>query len=192
MSATATGDPPPAQRPWDIERRLGYPLILEVAPAPDGQRTVYVAREPLLRDDRSEFVTHLYLAPGAEGDDPVQLTFGDHRNSSPRWSPDGRYLAFLSTRRGRANVYCLRAAGGEAWALTAEVERGVQGLEWSPDGRSLAFCLPDAPDEDAAAATRRRDDARVWGSDLRHAHLYAVPFRIGPRTPPESRRLTAG
>ena len=176
---------------WEIERRLGYPLIQEVAPAPDGRRTLYVVREPLLRGDRSEFVSHLYLAAG--DDDPVQLTFGDHRNTTPRWSPDGRHIAFLSTRDGRANVYCLRAAGGEAWALTAEQQRGVEGLEWSPDGRSLAFCLRDVPDEGPQVrARRRRDDARVWGSDWRYAHLYVVPFRIGPRTPPEPRRLTAG
>ena len=78
-----------------------------MAPAPDGRRTLYVVREPLLRGDRSEFVSHLYLAAG--DDDPVQLTFGDHRNTTPRWSPDGRHIAFLSTRDGRANVYCLRA-----------------------------------------------------------------------------------
>ena len=186
----------PARDPWDIEHRLGYPSIQEVAPAPDGRRTVYVVREPLLRDDRSEFLSHLYLASGEDADGDAggaqQLTFGDHRNTSPRWSPDGRHIAFLSTRSGQANVYCLRASGGEAWALTAEAERSVQGLEWSPDGRSLAFCLGDLPDEARQAAGRRRDDARVWGSDRRCAHLYVVPFRIGPRTPPEPRRLTAG
>ena len=182
--------------PWDIEHRLGYPSIQEVAPAPDGRHTVYVVREPLLRGDRSEFLSHLYLASGedAGGDagGAQQLTFGDHRNTSPRWSPDGRHIAFLSTRGGQANVYCLRAAGGEAWALTAEAERSVQGLAWSPDGRSLAFCLGDLPDESRQAAGRRRDDARVWGSDRRYAHLYVVPFRFGPRTPTEPRRLTAG
>src|SRR5437764_1155186 len=124
---------PQQDHQWTPERQIGYPLILEVAPSPDGRQVLYVVREPLMTEDRSEFVSHLYLA-GADGGDPVQLTFGEHRNSTPRWSPDGLNIAFLSTRSGKANLYAMRAAGGEAWPLTKYDKTDISTLRWSPDG----------------------------------------------------------
>ena len=85
--------------PWAIERRIGYPSISEVALAPDGSSVLYVVTEPLLTDEKSEFVSHIYRA--ALGGEPVQLTFGDYRNDAPRWSPNGRYIAFISPIRAR-------------------------------------------------------------------------------------------
>src|SRR5581483_6245870 len=95
--------------PWSFERRLGYPAIIEVAPSPDGRHVAYVVREPLMTDDRSELIGHLYLASSDRRGEPIQLTFGEHSDSKPRWSPDGTHLAFLSKRSGKANVRVLRA-----------------------------------------------------------------------------------
>src|SRR5690349_16330576 len=81
---------------WALERRIAYPSIQEVAPSPDGRHVVYVARRPLMAEDRSEFVSHIFLAPAesappAEAVQPLQLTRGEHRNHGAQWSPDGRY-----------------------------------------------------------------------------------------------------
>jgi Tol biopolymer transport system component len=104
-------------RHWSVERQIEYPLITELALSPDSRQVVYTIREPLMTDEKSEFITHLYLV-SVDGGDPIQLTFGEHSNSSPRWSPDGQYIAFVSTRSGKSNLYAKRAAGGVAWPLT--------------------------------------------------------------------------
>ncbi|HEX2034212.1 MAG TPA: S9 family peptidase [Chloroflexota bacterium] len=178
---------------WLTEDRLRYPLIQEVAPAPDGRRVAFVVREPLLAEDRSEFVCHVYLAPATgEGGETIQLTCGPHRNTHPRWSPDGQQLAFLSTRSGRANLYVMRLAGGEPWPLTAYEKTSIAAIEWAPDGRSIAFRMPEPPDEARERARRAKDDPHLWGVDFEYTHLFTVPFAVAPRTLPAARQLTRG
>lgn len=176
---------------WSMERRIHYPLIQAVAPSPGGDRVVAVIGEPLLTDERSEPISHLYLAStGAGGLE--QITFGEFADSCPRWSPDGRYIAFLSRRSGKNNVYAMRADGGEAWALTRYDKTDVTQLRWSPDGRSLAFVMVEPPSEERERARKAKDDAIRHEVDLDFAHVYVVPFAVGPRTLATPRQITHG
>jgi dipeptidyl aminopeptidase/acylaminoacyl peptidase len=82
-----------------------------------------------------------------------QMTAGEEGESSPRWSPDGKYLSFTSSRKGAAKgsqVWLLDRAGGEAVQLT-DVKGRLQSYEWSPDSKRLALVIGD-PDPDAEAA----------------------------------------
>ncbi|HEU5086940.1 MAG TPA: S9 family peptidase [Roseiflexaceae bacterium] len=175
---------------WTIERQIQYPLIEDAVLSPDGTRAIAVVREALMTDERSEFLTHLYLA-GANGA-LTQLTFGDTSNYSPRWSPDGRYIAFVSRRSGRANLFVMQAGGGEAWALTRFEKSDVSDLKWSRDGTRIAFLMPDPPDEAREKAQKARDDAQVWGENLAYAQLRIVPFSVGPRMLPPVKQVTRG
>ncbi len=176
---------------WSIEHRIAYPNLWEVAPSPDGRHVLYTVQEPLLTEEKSEFINHLYLASLDDGE-PVQLTFGEHNNTSPKWSPDGRYIAFLSSRSGKANVHVMRAGGGEAWALTRYDKTDVSALKWSPGGERMAYLLADPPTEEKENAQKAKDDAIQWDVDFDFTHLYVVPFSVGPRTLPEPQRLTEG
>ncbi len=176
---------------------MGYPQIQEVAPHPKGGPTLFVVREPLLTAERSEFLSHLYLAPDDPGAAPHQLTFGEHRNYAPRWAPDGRTIAFLSTRdgppSGTPNVYAMRADGGESWALTASrPHAGCAGAGVGPGRATPGPSAPRLPSRRRTRAQRSRDDARVWGTSARFAHLHLIPFRVAPRILPALRRLTGG
>lgn len=177
---------------WTIEQQIGYPLITEVVPSPDGRRVLFAVREPVMTDERSEFVTHLYLA---EADDlpPRQLTFGEHREFGAQWSPDGQYIAFLSSRgpSGKVNIYAMRMDGGEAWALTRFDKSDVAALRWSPDGKHIAF-LMTPHNEEKEKARKARDDARIFGVDFDFQHLFVIPFVEGPRQLPEARQVTLG
>ena len=71
-----------------------------------------------------------------------QLTAGQSTDAAPRWSPDGRTIAFVSNRGDKAQIYTIPVDGGEARPLTA-LPQGVGGsLAWSPDGTRLAFTAP--------------------------------------------------
>ncbi|MCJ7551634.1 MAG: S9 family peptidase [Anaerolineae bacterium] len=178
------------------EIQVRYPLITETALSPDGCLVVYGVREPLMTDDESRYLTHLYLAP-VEGGAPVQLTWGRFTNHTARWSPDGRYLAFISDRPGlggekKAIIYVMRIAGGEPWALTATTQTDVVDVAWSPDGERLAFLMDDPPTEEKRVARKAKDDAVLWDEDFAFRHLYTVPFVVSPRELPEATKVTMG
>jgi len=178
------------------EIQVRYPLITETALSPDGCRVVYGVREPLMTEDESRYLTHLYLVP-VEGGAPIQLTWGRFTNHTARWSPDGRYLAFLSDRPGsdgekKANIYVMRTAGGEPWALTAYTKTDVVDLAWSPDGERLAFLMDDPPTEEKLVALKAKDDPVLWDEDFAFRHAYTVPLVISPRELPEVTKVTMG
>jgi dipeptidyl aminopeptidase/acylaminoacyl peptidase len=117
--------------------------------SPDGKTVVYAVshvekdKEKAGKDDQKEdvedkeYVTLWLLS--LETGESRQLTAGLARDSDPHWSPDGRQIAFLSTREGKPQIYIIPVDGGEAQALTY-VKHGVGGGPvWSPDGTYIAF-----------------------------------------------------
>ncbi|HKO57091.1 MAG TPA: S9 family peptidase [Thermoanaerobaculia bacterium] len=145
--------------------------------APDGKRVAYV----LTRADmtRGVYDSDVWLAD-ADGAHDTQLTRSPGSDNMPKWSPDGRMLAFLSDRDGRAAVWTLDLGGGEPRRLNAD-STGVRDFEWSPDGKRIAFVMPDpAPPED-------RDAPHVAGEGTRQSHLYVAD--VATRA---VRRLTNG
>jgi dipeptidyl aminopeptidase/acylaminoacyl peptidase len=121
--------------------------------SPDGAWVAYVVRTSDTKEDR---VTGDLWMTSWDGARTVQLTHTPKDSeSSPRWSPDNRYLAFLAARGGddaKTQVWLLDRSGGEARPLT-KLPGGVGDLAWSPDGRRLALIAsdpdPDEPAEDA-------------------------------------------
>jgi dipeptidyl aminopeptidase/acylaminoacyl peptidase len=147
LSATA----PTAHRPLALQDLLALKDVAEPRISPDGDWVAYSVRAIDADDDGSN--TDIYMAPLAGGD-AVQLTTGKKSESSPRWSPDGRFLAFLSEREGeKTQVYLLDRRGGEASKLT-DYKASVSDLAWSSDGRRLALVVADADPEEAAAQAK--------------------------------------
>jgi dipeptidyl aminopeptidase/acylaminoacyl peptidase len=117
--------------------------------SPDGQWVAYVVSNIDVKEDRS--YSHVWMI-GFDGKNDRQMTSSTDSESVPRWSPDGRYLSFTSSRPGPARgnqLWLLDRTGGEAFQLT-DVKGRLQGYEWAPDSKRLALVVgdpdPDAPD----------------------------------------------
>ena len=105
--------------------------------SPDGSTVAFT----VTRIDReaNDYRSAIYLAPADRSTPPRRLTSGEKRDGSPRWSPDGRELAFASNRDGDCSqLYVLPLRGGEARRLT-NTKESVREPAWSPDGTRLAF-----------------------------------------------------
>src|SRR5216684_8288565 len=123
--------------------------------SPDGQWVAYAVRTRMLKEDKSE--QRLWMV-STRGGDAVPLTAEGVSSAHPRWSPDGKYLAFTSARNGGKNqVWLLDRRGGEAQKLT-EVAQGINDFEWSPDSTRLVLVLQDPKPEDAEAAKDKDKD----------------------------------
>ncbi|GAC1511756.1 MAG: S9 family peptidase [Terriglobales bacterium] len=94
--------------------------------------------------DEDDQITHLWMTSW-DGKRSVPLTFGKHSESHPRWSPDGKWLAFISSREEDddvAQIWMLSRDGGEAQRLT-DFKGSITEFEWSPDGKHLAIIAKD-------------------------------------------------
>jgi dipeptidyl aminopeptidase/acylaminoacyl peptidase len=133
-----------------------------------------------------------------------QLTDAPRGNHSPRWSPDGNSIAFVSTRLGTPQIYTIAVTGGEAMKRT-DIATGVHGLLWSPDGKTFAYWTEGYPECETDDCNRKnleekeksKIDAMIfdrllyrhwdsWKHDTRY-HLYVVPAEEG-----EPKILTPG
>jgi dipeptidyl aminopeptidase/acylaminoacyl peptidase len=120
--------------------------ISEAELSPDGKWVAYTVATPDMEANRN--ATNLWMAPAAGGD-AIQLT-RTGKDSSPKWSPDGKTIAFLSARSGDSQVYLLSMEGGEAHAIT-RLSTGADIVKWSPDGKTIAFTsgvYPDCKDDE--------------------------------------------
>lgn len=124
------------KRPITAEDIYNIALVEDSRISPDGR---WIAWVKVTHDKLENSEQRNIWLSSTEGGDPIQVTFGG-KDSQPRWSPDGAYLAFTSARNEKPQVYVLRIAepGGEARQLT-KMPNGATTPVWSPDGEQIAF-----------------------------------------------------
>lgn len=161
-----------AQTNWSPEQAMKLKNISAVRVSPDASKVLYTVREAVMTDDRSEFVNQVWLC-NADGSQLVQLTKGDKNSSNPRWSPDGKWIAFTSSRDGKSNLYLLPVGGGEAEKVT-DVKSGVGEYQWSPDGNAIAFTMPDAASDKEEKDKKAKNDWYFVDEVIKQNRLFVL------------------
>jgi len=190
----------PGRRPFSPDDYYALDIAQDARLSPDGKQVAFSVASIERQQNRRH--TEIWLAPAAADHPAWQLTRGDGA-TNPRWSPDGKTLAFLSARRNRdtgtverAQVYALPMAGGEARRIT-NLKNGVTGFEWSPSGSELV-CISRIGPSDKLPAGGDRSDLREYTHaaykvdgqgffDDRRAHLFVVQSDTGT-----SKQITFG
>jgi dipeptidyl aminopeptidase/acylaminoacyl peptidase len=153
--------------PADDRRRIAetdlysFQWIANPQISPDGSRIVFVHVQVNPKHDAYE--TSLWIVPSTGG--PARSLTAGPRDSAPRWSPDGKMLAFQRSveKDGKPQppqIYMLAMDGGEARPLT-DLPKGATGPVWSPDGRTIAFYSSTLPKDFEKNAAEELSDVRV-------------------------------
>ena len=190
--ATTLAGTAEAKRPMTTDDLLAVKSVGDPQVSPDGARVVYVVSE--IDKDAGKSNSSLWLVSTAGGE-PQRLTSAPGANNHPRWSPDGKTIAFVSSRGGSSQVWLLPIDGGEARPLM-KLPIDVDGPIWSPKGDRIAFAAqvyPGKTPEETAAKDKEKDEAKSkvriyddlmvrhwndWDSGKR-SHLFVADAKTG-------------
>ena len=140
---------------------LRFQLAGDVQVSPAGDRIAFVVQR--VNAEKNRYETSLYVArPGGAA---VRFTGGEN-DSSPRFAPDGRSIAFLSKRSGQMQVWLLPVDGGEATQLT-RIQGGVREFAWAPDGKSVAFLTACKPGEEPRQEVKEENEKDLYKKHTR-------------------------
>jgi dipeptidyl aminopeptidase/acylaminoacyl peptidase len=178
---------------------LRFTWIADPQIAPDGSAVAFV--RVTVNDKENRYETSIFTVATTGGEAPRRLT-SNLRDTMPRWSPDGKRLAFVRSleKDGKpqpGQLYVLEMTGGEAHPLTHDT-KGVTSVAWSPDGKSIAFTAPlgEDPDNrkdksDVEVITRpvyRSNGNPTFVDTTRHTHI----FTVSSGDKPETKQITEG
>ncbi|MBG6162962.1 dipeptidyl aminopeptidase/acylaminoacyl peptidase [Labrenzia sp. EL_195] len=128
-----------AQGSWSPETSLNVKRLSDLSFSPDDSKLLYgVNSVDLVKD---EYPVEFFVSD-TDGGNVRTLLERSAEKSAPQWSPDGRFVAYLSTETGINNIWVVEAAGGDGQQIT-RVSRDISSFKWAPDGNSIAFVMAD-------------------------------------------------
>jgi dipeptidyl aminopeptidase/acylaminoacyl peptidase len=184
------------KRPATFEDVLSIKAVQNATVSPDGSQVLYTVAQwepedpstpvaeaqPSLRAGRMERRTRVWKVPtGGAPSTPSQsaarqITFGERGDTQPQWSPDGKFISFVSARGGadaKTQIHLMHADGGEAFKLT-DAKENISAYSWSPDSTRIAYVSTDPRSSEEDANIKKRDDERVFEGDFRYQHAWVV------------------
>jgi dipeptidyl aminopeptidase/acylaminoacyl peptidase len=199
------------RRPISEKDLFKFAWVADPQISPDGTHIAFV--RVTIDEKKDGYDTSIWIAR-ADGSEPPRAFTSGTRDTSPRWAPDSRRLAFARAieKDGRPQppqIHVIAMAGGEPWALT-EIPRGAGNPEWAPDGKTIAFSTTTRADDltaKPAGDKPRESDVRVITNAVyrangvagfgyvdrdRPSHIWTVAVPSAPGERPTPKAITSG
>ena len=215
-SASAQTSTPPIRRSITDKDIFDFVWVANPQVSPDGSHVAFT--RVTVDEKRTGYETSIWIVSTSGGEDPVRLTNGKH-DAQPRWSPDGKRMAFVrggdKDETGKpkpAQIALLSFSGGEARIIT-DLPKGASGPVWSPDGKHIAFSSSTTPEDIEKAAHKKtqaekesehesdvhvisravyRENDEGFLDFKRHDHIWVVDVPGGFEDQPKPVQLTSG
>lgn len=168
------------RRPMTLVDLLEVPSLTNPQLSPDGRQLLYVLAEADWNVNRR--VSHISRV-AVDGGAPVQMTSSVGGENEPRWSPDGRSIAFVARRDDSPQIHLMRSDGGESRPLTNRTTSSphpsafyprLSAPAWSPDGAFIYFLAFDPKTPGEEARDKAGDDVYVFDENYTHRHLWRI------------------
>jgi dipeptidyl aminopeptidase/acylaminoacyl peptidase len=186
----------PASTVPTIDQSLEWQSAYNPKISPDGKRVVYEVQKT--NWEENAFERNLWIGEIATGETHA-LTTAKKSSTNPEWSPDGKWIAFLSDRpgqiaqtpEGKKQLYVISTDGGEARQLT-KVENDVSDFDWAPDSKRIAFSMTDPEPKALKDRKEKYGEYSVVHGNYQMTHLWTIELSSGNTPATEPKRLTEG
>ena len=159
-----------SQKNWTPKESMKIKSISQTDISHDGKYATYVVREAIMEEKKSEYLNQIWVTNLVTKQN-YQYTYNLKSSISPKFSPDGKKIAFLSSRSGKNQVWIMNTHGGEARKLTNE-KKGVRSIKWSPDGKKISFLKNDDDTEEEKKSKENKTDVILVDKNFKYSHIY--------------------
>ncbi|MFP4083013.1 MAG: S9 family peptidase [Candidatus Aminicenantes bacterium] len=172
------------KKPMTFVDVLNVKRISNLRISPDNSQILFTQSES--NWERNRYISRIWRM-NTDGTGLIQMTNGKDGEGGGMWSPDGKYISFVTKRENeKAQIYLLNNSGGEAVQLTHH-ETSVKSHRWSPCGEKIYFLAEDALTEEEKKKKKEKDDAYIFEHDFKPSHLWI--FNLKEK---QEKRLTEG
>ena len=163
-----------SQNVWSPDESMKIKSISQTDISNDGKRVAYVVREAIMERKKSEYISQIWVT-NVDTKENTQYTFNSKSSNSPKFSPDGKKIAFLSSRSGKNQIWIINTLGGEPRKVTEE-KKGVSSIQWSPDGKNISFLKSDDDTEEETKSKEDKTDVILVDKNFKYSHIYTYSF----------------
>ncbi|MEK6286527.1 MAG: prolyl oligopeptidase family serine peptidase [Acidobacteriota bacterium] len=158
------------KRAMTFEDVLATKSVSDAQVSPDGKWVAYVVTSVDMKENAND--ADIWLVSTAGGG-TLRLTTNKKNDTQPRWSPDGKRIAFISAREEKPQIFLISPFGGEAEKLT-DSKSGAQSLQWSPDGNRIAYVAQQELTPDEEKKQKEKDDAQVVDKNFKFSRIWVI------------------